>query len=270
MTPEQINLVQSTFQKVAAIQEQAAELFYNRLFELDPNLKPLFRGDIKEQGKKLMATIGVAVSALNNLEKIIPTVQELGRKHVDYGVKDEDYQTVADALLWTLGQGLGSGYTEEVEEAWSETYVLLADVMLSAATDYRNSKPTASGQISPFSGSSQTPMTSPDTQQQPVPENREADDDRTSILREELKELEAEILRVGNVASQIDAIAKQTNLLALNATIEAARAGDAGKGFAVVAGEVKNLSSQTANATSEVSEVLSNLRGRVDRMTNLL
>jgi len=270
MTPEQIDLVQSTFQKVAPIQEQAAELFYNRLFDLDPSLKPLFKGDIKEQGKKLMATIGVAVSALKNIEQIIPTVQELGRKHVDYGVKDEDYQTVGDALLWTLGQGLGSDFTSEAEEAWSETYLVLADVMLRAAADYRKTKKTPSEPAKPPAKASYAPTTPAPPAPQPASQTQAADDQRAAKIREELTELESEIVRVANVANQIDAIAKQTNLLALNATIEAARAGDAGKGFAVVAGEVKNLSNQTANATSEVSEVLTNLRGRVDRMSKLL
>ncbi len=99
MTPEQINLVQTTFKTVASISEQAAELFYGRLFELDPSLKRLFKGDMKEQGRKLMAVLGVAVSSLNNLEKILPTVQKLGASHRDYGVEDKDYQTVGAPAL---------------------------------------------------------------------------------------------------------------------------------------------------------------------------
>lgn len=133
MTPREIELVQSTFKSVAAISEQAAELFYGRLFELNPSLKRLFKGDIKDQGKKLMATIGVAVASLKNLEKIVPTVQKLGAAHVDYGVQDKDYDTVGDALLWTLEKGLGPAFTPEVKTAWTKTYVTLATVMKDAA-----------------------------------------------------------------------------------------------------------------------------------------
>ncbi|WP_169568299.1 globin family protein [Sneathiella limimaris] len=133
MTPKQIELVQTSFKSVAAISEQAAELFYNRLFELDPSLKPLFKGNMKEQGKKLMATIGVAVSSLKNLEKIRPTVEALGKSHKDYGVQDRHYDTVAEALIWTLGKGLGDAFTEDVKAAWVETYTTLATIMKEAA-----------------------------------------------------------------------------------------------------------------------------------------
>lgn len=133
LTPKQIDLVETTFQAVAKIKEQAADLFYNRLFELDPSLRRLFRGDMKEQGRKLMATLGVAVSSLRNLEKIIPTVQTLGANHATYGVKESDYQTVGAALLWTLEQGLGTAFTPAVKEAWAATYSILAGVMIEAA-----------------------------------------------------------------------------------------------------------------------------------------
>ena len=95
-------------------------------------------------------------------------------------------------------------------------------------------------------------------------------DKRLDAIRTEIEALQVEIEKVGRVATEIDAIAKQTNLLALNATIEAARAGDAGKGFAVVAGEVKNLSSQTARATHEDSEVVSTLMSRIDKLAMLI
>lgn len=133
MTPEQIELVQSSWEEVKPISEQAAELFYGRLFELDPSLKPLFKGDMKEQGKKLMATLNLAVTSLTKLEEILPAVQALGRRHVQYGVPDESYQTVGEALLWTLEQGLGDGFTEEVKDAWTTTYVTLSSVMLDAS-----------------------------------------------------------------------------------------------------------------------------------------
>ena len=133
MDSKQISLVQDTFKMVAPIQETAAELFYNRLFEIAPSTKELFKGDMKEQGKKLMATIGIAVTSLTNLAAIVPTVQALGVKHVGYGVEDWHYDKVGEALLWTLGQGLGDVFTKEVEAAWTETYVTLATFMKVAA-----------------------------------------------------------------------------------------------------------------------------------------
>ncbi|TWU04081.1 globin family protein [Neorhodopirellula pilleata] len=133
MTPEQVTLVQSSWEQVKPISEQAAELFYGRLFELDPSLKPLFKGDMKEQGKKLMAMLNLAVTSLTKLDAIVPAVQDLGRRHVQYGVPDESYQTVGEALLWTLDKGLGEAFTEDVKEAWTQTYVTLSTVMLDAA-----------------------------------------------------------------------------------------------------------------------------------------
>jgi hemoglobin-like flavoprotein len=135
MTEEQIKLVQDSWAKVVPIAETAAELFYGRLFELDPSLKALFKGDMKEQGKKLMTMIGIAVKGLTDLEKIVGAVQDMGRRHAGYGVTDEHYDTVAAALLWTLEKGLGEAFTDDVKAAWTETYVLLATTMKDAAKD---------------------------------------------------------------------------------------------------------------------------------------
>ena len=135
MTPEQKNLVQSTFADVVPIADTAAKLFYSKLFELDPELKPLFKGNMDEQGRKLMQVIGVAVNGLDDLDKIVPVVQDLGKRHVDYGVKAKDYNTVGTALIWTLQQGLDNKFTPEVEEAWIVVYSLLANTMKTAATE---------------------------------------------------------------------------------------------------------------------------------------
>ena len=133
MTPEQITLVKESFAKVRPIAPQAAALFYGRLFEIAPEVRPLFKGDIEEQGRKLMQVIATAVGALDRLDTIVPTVQDLGRRHVTYGVSDAHYDKVAEALLWTLGQGLGDGFTPAVKEAWTVTYGILADTMKAAA-----------------------------------------------------------------------------------------------------------------------------------------
>lgn len=133
MTPEQIQSIQSTWLQVVPIADKAAELFYGKLFELDPAVKPMFKGNMSEQGRKLMMTIGVVVNGLTRLDEIVPTVQALGRKHVDYGVKPEHYDTVGAALLWTLEQGLGAAFTPAVKAAWAEAYGALATVMKDAA-----------------------------------------------------------------------------------------------------------------------------------------
>jgi hemoglobin-like flavoprotein len=132
MKVDQIKLVQDTFDKVRPISEEAAKLFYNRLFELDPSLKSLFNGDMKTQGKMLMQMLDYAVTGLDRLDTIILTIQDLGKRHVGYGVKDEYYETVGEALLWTLEQGLGKDFTPDVKDAWAETYKLLSDIMKSA------------------------------------------------------------------------------------------------------------------------------------------
>lgn len=126
-------LVQDSWAKVMPISEVAASLFYTKLFELDPSLESLFKGDMKEQGKKLMQMITVAVRGLDRLEEIVPAVQALGVRHVGYGVKDAHYDTVAAALLDTLGKGLGEAFTPEVKAAWVEVYTVLATTMKNAA-----------------------------------------------------------------------------------------------------------------------------------------
>lgn len=135
MNPQQIALVQTSFAKVEPIADVAAELFYQRLFAIDPTALPLFRGNMEQQGKRLMQMIGVAVKSLHKLDDIVGPVQALGRRHAGYGVLPGHYESVGAALLWTLGQGLGSDFTPEVEAAWAATYGLLATVMQEAAAD---------------------------------------------------------------------------------------------------------------------------------------
>lgn len=133
MTPEKVKLVQESFEKVVPIADKAADIFYDRLFEIAPQVRPMFPADMSDQKGKLMQTLGVAVTNLHQVETIVPTVQELGRKHVGYGVKDEHYDIVGAALLYTLEKGLGDAFTPEVKEAWTETFMLVAGVMKEAA-----------------------------------------------------------------------------------------------------------------------------------------
>lgn len=133
MTPEQIQIVQANWAKVAPNADHVAALFYDRLFEIAPEVKPLFKGDMTEQGRKLTQMIGVAVNGLPRLAEIVPAVQQMGVRHTAYGVRDEHYGPVGAALLWTLEQGLGEDFTPEAKEAWTLTYTTLAGVMKDAA-----------------------------------------------------------------------------------------------------------------------------------------
>lgn len=133
MTPSDITLVKDSFRKIVPIADQAASLFYARLFELDPSLRALFRGDMHEQGRKLMAMIATAVAALERLDTIVPAVRQLGARHAGYGVTEDHYATVGAALLWTLEKGLGADFTPAVKSAWVATYTLLANTMIDAS-----------------------------------------------------------------------------------------------------------------------------------------
>ena len=133
MNARQVELVQTSFAQVQPIATVASGLFYARLFDLDPALKPLFRGDLVEQGHKLMTMLGVAVANLNRPEVVRPALWKLGQRHAGYGVTDAHYDTVGVALLWTLEQGLGVAFTTEVRQAWSALYTLVADTMKAAA-----------------------------------------------------------------------------------------------------------------------------------------
>jgi hemoglobin-like flavoprotein len=136
VTPNQINLIQESWTKVEPIADAAAGLFYGRLFELDPSIRPLFaHADIDKQGKILMQTLTVVVKSLDKLETIVPAVQALGRRHAGYGVRSADYETVGSALLWTLEQGLGSAFDDDTREAWTVAYQTLAGVMLESAEE---------------------------------------------------------------------------------------------------------------------------------------
>ncbi len=132
MTPEQKRLVQTSFPKILPANEAAA-LFYNRLFQLDPSLQPMFKGDMDEQGRKLMDMLRIVVNGLDRLEQLVPAVKRLGERHDTYGVKAEHYATVGAALIWTLEQGLGEDFTDEVREAWIAAYTILANTMLEAS-----------------------------------------------------------------------------------------------------------------------------------------
>ena len=128
-------LVQESFAAVMPIADDAAALFYRRLFELDPSLQRMFKSDMTEQRRKLVQMLTAAVKGLDRLDQLVPVVEELGRRHVGYGVSDAHYDTVGAALLWTLEKGLGNAFTPGVKDAWIAVYGLLASTMKNAAKE---------------------------------------------------------------------------------------------------------------------------------------
>jgi len=133
VTPEQIKLVQESFSKVAPISEQAAVIFYDRLFEVAPTVRTMFPNDMTEQRKKLMTTLAVVVNGLSNLEVVLPAASALAKRHVSYGARPEHYPVVGGALLWTLEKGLGEAWTTDVAAAWTAAYGTLSGYMISEA-----------------------------------------------------------------------------------------------------------------------------------------
>jgi hemoglobin-like flavoprotein len=133
MTPEQAQIIKLTFAQVMRERDKVGRMFYDRLFSIAPEVKPLFKGDIAEQSRKLMDTLALAVGMLRDMPTLVITLEGLARRHVGYGVKDEHYDKVGEALLWTLERGLGDAFTAQVRDAWAALYVAVAKIMREAA-----------------------------------------------------------------------------------------------------------------------------------------
>jgi hemoglobin-like flavoprotein len=133
MTQDEVKLVQGSFAKVVPIADEAARMFYDQLFAIAPQVKPLFKGDMAEQRRKLIAMLATVVGGLGDLPSILPAASALAKRHVDYGVTASHYALVGGALLWTLERGLGSAWTPDVAAAWSSAYTTLSDYMIGEA-----------------------------------------------------------------------------------------------------------------------------------------
>ena len=140
MTPGQVKLIQDSFANLAPIAEKVADLFHQRLFAIAPELRPLFPDDLSRQKKMMMQIMATGVKNIQQLQIIIPAVQELGRRHADYGATEKQYESVAAAMLWAIEQGLGATCTPSVIEAWTAFYCTIADVMQKAAAELQSSK----------------------------------------------------------------------------------------------------------------------------------
>ena len=135
MTPQQIELIKQTWASVGPIADAVPEIFYNRLFEVDPSTKPLFANvDMTRQHTKLLEAIELVADCVDQFEQLAPALHDLGARHVRYGVADRHYDSVGAALIWTLEKGLGEGFTEEVREAWTTAYGHIASTMQQGAT----------------------------------------------------------------------------------------------------------------------------------------
>ena len=136
MTDLNLDIVRTTWAKVLPIADQAAELFYGRLFEIAPEVEPLFASsNMGEQKSKLLTALNLTVQNAHNTGVLVPLLEDLGRRHVDYGVEDEHYEAVGAALIWTLEQGLGADFTEEARAAWTAVYGLVSETMIRAANE---------------------------------------------------------------------------------------------------------------------------------------
>lgn len=135
LTSAEKTLVQNSFATITPIADDAAVLFYQRLFELDPSLRSMFPSDMTGQRQKLMHMLTAAVKGLDHLDHLVPVLEDLGRRHATYGVLEAHYETVGAALLWTLQMGLGAAFTPEVKAAWTTVYGLVASTMQSAARE---------------------------------------------------------------------------------------------------------------------------------------
>lgn len=133
MTHDEIDLVRTSFAAIAPAADEVAAAFYARLFEIAPETRAMFVGDLRTQGRKLMTMIGIVVRSLDDLAPLLAAVDDLGRRHAGYGVRDEHYARVGEALLWTLGQGLGERFTPATRAAWTNAYTVLSGRMMAAA-----------------------------------------------------------------------------------------------------------------------------------------
>ena len=135
MTQRQIEIIEETWDYVIMNTEEAGMIFYARLFETNPSLRKLFNSDIVTQSQKLISMITFIVNKINNLDGVVKDIKMLGQRHVNYEVKPEHYSAVGATLLWTLEQGLGSKWNDEVSKAWSDVYTLLSNTMMEGASE---------------------------------------------------------------------------------------------------------------------------------------
>ena len=143
MTPEQVQLIKLSFTQVMANRDRVGTLFYERLFTIAPEVRPLFKGDVNAQSRKLMDTMALAIGMLRDTPTLVSTLKGLAKRHVAYGVRDEHYDKVGEALLWTLAEALGPAFTPQAHAAWGALYATLKQIMLDATRETPAAVPLA-------------------------------------------------------------------------------------------------------------------------------
>jgi hemoglobin-like flavoprotein len=133
MDAQAVAMVQKSFEKVAPLGDTVTEIFYGELFAIDPSLRPMFKGDMREQRRMLMSALALVVRSLHAPQAILEPVKAMAKRHVAYGVEPVHYALVGNALLRTLEKGLGDDFTPELREAWTGAYGMLSGVMKDAA-----------------------------------------------------------------------------------------------------------------------------------------
>lgn len=141
MTPEHVQIIKLTFAQAMSNKDDVGRLFYDRLFTIAPETRPMFKGDIEAQSRKLMDTLALAIGMLRDMPSLVITLESLAKRHVTYGVRDHHYDKVGEALLWTLEQGLGPAFTSDARVAWTALYGAVAQIMRNAAAGKPNAQP---------------------------------------------------------------------------------------------------------------------------------
>jgi len=135
LTQREIELIRKSFAIVDPISDEVAGLFYRKLFEIDPTTKPLFKGEMVEQGRKMMSVLKTAIASLDRFDQLVPALKVMGQRHHAYGVELKHYESFAKALLWTLREGLKGAFSAEAEQAWAKAYSALAEAMMRGAKE---------------------------------------------------------------------------------------------------------------------------------------
>jgi hemoglobin-like flavoprotein len=130
LSADDIARVRSSFDRIWSISEHTSDLFYSRLFEIAPEIRPMFRNDMDEQKRKFMSTLAVIVGCLDDSNKLAPLTDRLARQHGEFGLQAAHYAVVEDALLWSLQRGLGEKWTPAVAASWSKAYGIVSNSMI--------------------------------------------------------------------------------------------------------------------------------------------
>jgi hemoglobin-like flavoprotein/uncharacterized protein YukE len=251
VTPDQAELVQASYAQIGESNIDLVEGILDTIKSANPDLAELISDDTSTLAGGLLEYFGTVINQLHTPDAIADYVAIMGEILFDHGVADQHYAKFGEALITNVEQNLGESSAPEILGAWSDAWLMVSGLMREAAFCRMNEP-------------AETPVSIPQ-----APPDNTAEDNKDEII-EGVQKLGEEISNVNEIARQISGVAKQTNLLALNARIEAARTGDAGKGFAVVANEIKDLATQSSQATEEIYDSVRQITGLVNELLSAL